>query len=100
MRIVFFKFVIVVLPMCLMLPVGYAQSPYEINRTNDGLIIGAGLVVALTGSMVENDIDPLTIREINDLNKNDITWVARSAAGNYSICNSKASDYKATAGLV
>ncbi len=97
---VFSKFLIIVFPIYMLGPPVYAQSPYESNWTNDGLIIGAGLVVALTGSMVENDIDPLTIREINDLNKNDINWFDRSAAGNYSISNSKASDYTAAACLV
>jgi len=100
MRNFFLKSVITALAFCLFLPVVYAQSPYESSWAKEVLIFGTGFLVAFTAAAIDEDLDSLTIGEINDLNKNDINWFDKSTAGNYSVSIAKASDYTVAACLI
>ncbi len=61
-----------------------AQSPYKLNWTKDGIIIGSGIGIGVVSIIADNRVKPLTPDEINNLNKNDINGFDRFAANNYS----------------
>ena len=68
------------------------KSPYHINWTNDGVILGTNVVVAFTASAIDDKLPILTIAEINSLSKNDINPLDRLTVGFYSKEQSTASD--------
>ncbi len=67
-------------------------SPYKSNWTIDGLTLGAGLAVAFSAAAVDDQLTKPTTAEIGALNKNEVNFFDRIAAGNYSKLQMTASD--------
>jgi membrane-associated phospholipid phosphatase len=61
-----------------------AQSPYEMNMKKDGAIILIGLPVVAVGIALDRSIAPLTLDEVNKLDRNDIFKPDRFVSYNYS----------------
>jgi membrane-associated phospholipid phosphatase len=75
-------------------------SPYEISRKRGSLFLGGGAVVGFVALSLENDVSPLTTKEIDELDRADINWLDRSATDNWSERASDASDILLYAGLL
>ena len=71
----------------------HCESPYKLDWTKDGIIIGAGIGLGAVSLILDNKVKPLTIDEFNKLNKNDINGFDRFATGKYSEKLSTVSDY-------
>lgn len=68
------------------------NGPYKSNWTMDGLTFGAGVAVALTASAIDDNLSKPSLAEINGLNRNDVNFFDRAAAGNFSKSQMTASD--------
>jgi membrane-associated phospholipid phosphatase len=68
------------------------SSPYILHVRTDGITIGAGLVVALSASIVDHNLRKPTLAEISSLKKDDVNIIERFATENYSKAQSTASD--------
>lgn len=62
----------------------FAQGPYELSFKTDGFILGGSALIWGTSLVIQQDVTPLTIQEINALDKNDINSFDRFAANNWS----------------
>ncbi len=71
---------------------GEINGPYKSNWTIDGLTFGAGVAVALTASAIDDNLPMPSLVEINALNKNDVNFFDRVAAGNFSKSQMTTSD--------
>ncbi|MCL5991234.1 MAG: phosphatase PAP2 family protein [Bacteroidetes bacterium] len=69
------------------------ESPYKLDWTQDGIIIGSGIGLGTVSLILDNNVKPMTIDEFNNLNRNDINGFDRFATGKYSDNISKLSDY-------
>lgn len=65
---------------------------YKLNTRTDGIIIGAGIAVAITASIIDNNLHKPTVDEISMLKKEDVNSLERFATDNYSKAQSTASD--------
>jgi membrane-associated phospholipid phosphatase len=61
----------------------YNHSPYELERTREILLLGSGGLLGITGLALINNIQPLTLEEIYQLDPADINEFDRNAVGTY-----------------
>lgn len=59
------------------------ESPYEINWAIDGPYLGVSLGLNALGFKLIQDKEPLTLEEMNNLNKEDVPGIDRFLAGKY-----------------
>jgi len=78
----------------------FPQSPYKINWTKESIIFGTGLGLSALSLPLNDDINPLTIDEINDLNRNNVNGFDRRATFNYSTTEGKYSDILLAASMI
>ncbi len=71
---------------------GEAPSPYTSGWLRDGLILSGSFGVGITASALNDEIAPLTEQEVLALSKDDINWLDRATASNYSPDISHTSD--------
>ncbi len=62
----------------------FSQSPYELSGSEDGPILGIGIPLAIGGFVYDRSISPLTMDEINLLNRDDVISCDRFVTYNYS----------------
>ena len=55
----------------------FAQSSYEMNWKRDGALMVVGLPLAAFGVVLDRSITPLTLEEVNNLNRSDIIELDR-----------------------
>lgn len=86
--------------LCIILSIltAYSQTVYELSWNKEMLISAAGLGTAITASVANNKLAPLTPEQINNLSSNEINWFDRSATYNWSKNASTISDV--TVGLL
>jgi membrane-associated phospholipid phosphatase len=70
----------------------YAQSPYEMNWKKDGALIVVGVPLAAVGITLDRSVTPLTLDEVDNLNRDDIFLPDRFVTSNYSPDASHLSD--------
>jgi membrane-associated phospholipid phosphatase len=58
-------------------------SPYELVRNREILILGSGAILGITGLVFINNIQPLTLEEIDQLDPVDINKFDRQTVGKY-----------------
>ncbi len=86
--------IIAILALILMLPINnFAQSPYEMNWKKDGALLAVGIPLSTIGFALETSITPLTLDEVNNLDRNNINIIDRFALYNYSTSASDLSDF-------
>ncbi len=71
---------------------GFAQSPYKVDVTKESIIFGSGFIIAGITFTVNDDIQPLTIPEINMLNREDVNSFDRGATYKWSPAQATLSD--------
>ena len=59
------------------------HSPYELVQNREILILGSGAVLGITGLLFINNIDPLTMEEIDQLDPGNINKFDRQTVGKY-----------------
>ena len=59
------------------------ESPYKTSWAVDAPYLGVSIGLNVLGFKLIQDKDPLTIEEMNDLDKNDVPSIDRFLAGNY-----------------
>lgn len=62
----------------------FSQSPYELDWTKESIIFGTGLGLGVLSLPLNDDLQPLTVTELNNLNRNDVNGFDRRATFNYS----------------
>lgn len=72
----------------------YSQSPspYDLDWARDATWVGVGLGLNAAGVLLIQEKPDLTLEEINSLSKEDVFFIDRFAAGNYSPEASRLSD--------
>jgi len=70
-----------------------AQPPYRTSWNRDGIIVGAGMASGIGALLANNSNDPLTVEEINNLDKADVNAFDRGATEKYSVNASMVSDW-------
>lgn len=75
-------------------------SPYELNKKNELLYSGAGLLFSATGFILRQNASPLTVEEVNQLDANSLNSFDRSAVNNHSDNARKLSDHLRNIGLL
>lgn len=70
----------------------FAQSPYKTSWNQDGYILGGSAVAAITAYSIDERVSPLSLNEIEALNRNDVSSLDRAATYNWSEKVSTASD--------
>ena len=70
-----------------------AQIPYQVDWKKDGLLMGSTGVMAGITLIINNQLSPLTIGEIEGLNEHDINWFDRNATLHFSSTANRRSDY-------
>jgi len=70
----------------------FAQSPYKLDMKKESIIFGSGIGLGVIGLIINDDILPFTLDEINALNRNDVNKFDRSATYNWSPTAGNASD--------
>jgi membrane-associated phospholipid phosphatase len=63
---------------------GYSQSPYKLDLAKESIFFGASLGMGVLTFPLNDDIEPLMIDEINNLNRNDVNKFDSGALYNYS----------------
>ena len=61
-----------------------AQSPYELNETKDGVLIGLGIPFAMFGYAIDLSVDSLTENEVKNVNRDHVNKFDRFATCFYS----------------
>ncbi len=85
--------IITILALIVILPTNnFAQSPYEMNWKKDGALLIVGIPLSAIGFALETSITPLTLDEVNNLDRNNINIIDRFASYNYSTGTSDLSD--------
>lgn len=59
------------------------HSPYELNRNRETLLLGSGGILGITGLALINNIQPLSLEEIYQLDPADINAFDRNTVGAY-----------------
>jgi membrane-associated phospholipid phosphatase len=59
------------------------HSPYKLERNREIILLGSGTILGITGLSLINNIQPLTLEEINQLDPADINAFDRHAVGTY-----------------
>lgn len=57
------------------------SSPFKIDFTKEAILFGTGLAVGVPALIIQTNLQPLTIEEINSLNPDDVNSFDRSAIG-------------------
>ena len=70
----------------------YAQSPYKTSWSNDGPVLGVGIVFGVTGLIFDTGIQPLSAQDIAGLSRESLNSFDRSATFRYSPSISRTSD--------
>lgn len=70
----------------------YSSQFYALDWETDGIVMATGLLTAYTGTIVNNQVTPITEPEMRMLNKNSINFIDRVNAGSYSRRDSHISD--------
>lgn len=70
----------------------YCQSPYKLDLTKESIIFGSSIGMGVLSFPINDDIQPLSISEINNLNRNNINGFDRRAVYNYSVAERNMSD--------
>ena len=78
----------------------FAQSPYKLNVKRESIIFLSGMGLGMIGLTINDDIEPLTLNEINALNRDDINNFDRGATYNWSPDAGTASDILLTATIL
>lgn len=65
-------------------PSGYSQSPYKLDIAKESIFFGVSLSMGVLTFPLNDDIEPLMIDEINNLNRNDVNKFDSGALYNYS----------------
>ena len=69
-----------------------AQSHYALSWEKDGIFAGVGLATAITGYTLDHGVKPLTLQDINSLNRDNINSFDRGATFKWSEKLGTASD--------
>ncbi len=69
-----------------------AQSPYALKTGRELALFGAGAATGITALVLEKQVTPLTVAQINSLNRNDVPAFDRSATYRYSHTYDRLSD--------
>jgi len=72
--------------------ISLAQSPYKIGLNKEVFIGGIGAASSIGALIIDSQIEPLSIEEVNKFKSEEINWFDRSAAFNWSEDFSLASD--------
>jgi membrane-associated phospholipid phosphatase len=56
-------------------------SPYKLNRIQETVLLGSGGILGISGMLLVNNVQPLTLEEINQLDPADINKFDRHAVG-------------------
>ncbi len=65
--------------------ISYGQSPYELSWKKDAPLLGGGMLGQITAfGLIVNKITPLTVEEIEALNRNDINSFDRKVTDDFS----------------
>ncbi|MBI5477186.1 MAG: phosphatase PAP2 family protein [Ignavibacteriales bacterium] len=70
----------------------FSQSPFKLSSSNDLPLIGSGLVIGSISLLLNENIAPFTVEQINNLNGSTINKFDRSAIYNFSSGIDKTSD--------
>jgi len=66
---------------------GFGQNdilkPFDLDFTREAVLIGTGVVAGVTSLIILNNIEPLTLEEINSLNPANVNSFDRGAIGPY-----------------
>lgn len=80
----FMKFIGLVLLVSFLSLNGFSQDPYEVNWKTDGILVGTSALLLGADYAINADLEPLTMAEIDFLNKMDINGFDRWATEQYS----------------
>lgn len=61
----------------------YNHSPYDLTQSRERWILGSGAILGVTGLVLMNNIQALTLEEINQLDPADVNKFDRHAIGPY-----------------
>jgi membrane-associated phospholipid phosphatase len=75
----------------------FAQSPYKLDVKREYIIFGSAIGLGVIGLKINDDILPLTLEEINALNRDDVNSFDRGATYNWSLAIANTSDILAAA---
>lgn len=70
----------------------FAQSPYKLDTKKESIIFGSGIGLGVIGLIINDDILPFTVNELNAINRNDVNKFDRGATYNWSPTIANASD--------
>jgi membrane-associated phospholipid phosphatase len=70
----------------------FAQRPYKLDFTKEAFITSGGALSSIAALMIDSKVKPLSFEEINKLSSNNLSWIDKSAAFNWSKEFSFASD--------
>ncbi len=70
-----------------------AQIPYQVDWKKDGLLMASTTVMAGVNLIINNQLSPLSIEEIEGLNVHDVNWFDRNATLHFSSAANRRSDY-------
>ncbi|AQG79329.1 phosphatase PAP2 family protein [Spirosoma montaniterrae] len=76
-----------------------AQSPYALKTGRELAIFGAGAATGITALVLEKQVTPLTVAQINSLNRNDIPAFDRPATYRFSHTYDRLSDVTWASGV-
>ena len=93
MRAVTIILVIIFPIFCFFPDISYSNTHYELSGSKDSPILGIGIPLAIGGFIYDISISPLTMDEINLLNREDINSCDRFVTYNYSEKASDISDW-------
>jgi membrane-associated phospholipid phosphatase len=60
-------------------------KPFNLDFTREAILLGTGAAAGLTSLIIFNNIEPLTLEEINSLNPADVNGFDRGAIGPYKV---------------
>ncbi len=89
----FYRYLAIIIIMMMQINTLFSNGPYELKPLKEVVIFTGGAAIGITGLILENDIEPLSVPEINELNISDVNRFDRSACYNWSPELSELSDY-------
>ena len=80
--------------------ISVSQTPYQIKPQLDFALVGGSALILTTSQVVKNNVDVLTLSEINNLSSNQINAFDRNAVYNLNESARKASDVLAITSIL